>query len=114
MADEAGLTDYKYYGLPDVSYHGVKAWYPELEHYSRQAGIMYCGQYAGDENNLYIAFNMHWEPHELALPNISGRSWQVVLTTGTEELPDASQINEARTVLVPARTIIILEDEKNS
>lgn len=114
MADEAGLTDYKYYGLPDVSYHGVKAWYPELEHYSRQAGIMYCGQYAGDENNLYIAFNMHWEPHELALPNISGRSWQAVLTTGTEGLPDASQINEARTVSVPARTIIILEDEKNS
>lgn len=75
---------------------------------------MYCGQYAGDENNLYIAFNMHWEPHELALPNISGRSWRAVLTTGMEELPDASQINEARTVSVPARTIIILEDEKNS
>ena len=63
-----------------------------FEHYSRQAGIMYCGQYAGDENNLYIAFNMHWEPHELALPNISGRSWQAVLTTGTEELPDAHRL----------------------
>lgn len=114
MAAEAGLTDYKYYGLPDISYHGRKAWYPELEHYSRQAGILHCGQYAGDENNLYIAFNMHWEPHELALPNIAGRRWRAVLTTGQEKLPDTDALNADRTVEVPPRTIIILEDEKNS
>ncbi len=114
MIEEPYLTDYKYYGMPDMSYHGSKAWYPELEHYNRQAGIMLCGKYAEEEENIYIAFNMHWEPHELALPNISGHVWKPVITTGAESLPDISQINEDRLVKVPARTVIILVDEKNS
>lgn len=112
MSEEPYLTDYRYYGLPDMSYHGSKAWYPELEHYNRQAGIMICGKYADEEENIYIAFNMHWEPHELALPNVAGRRWKPVITTGTEPLAEEAVVNESRMIDVPPRTVIILVDEK--
>lgn len=111
MEKEPYLMDYKYLGMPDMSYHGVKAWYPDMEHYSRQAGILWCGQYAGEESDVYMAFNMHWESHELALPVIKGKTWKPVFSTDmqkTELLPDA------RTITVQQRTIQVLVNEKNS
>lgn len=109
MDREPFMVDYKYLGLPDVSYHGTKAWYPELEHYSRHAGIMYCGAYAGGEENIYLAFNMHWEPHELALPNVSGRSWKFAFGTDGSECEFA---NDGRAVKLGARALAVFTDEK--
>lgn len=109
MDREPFLVDYKYFGLPDVSYHGTKAWYPELEHYSRHAGILYCGQYAGDEENIYLAFNMHWEPHELALPSVPGRKWRYLF--GTDAAFSLSG-NDQRSVTLGARSLAVFTDEE--
>ncbi len=109
MDREPFMVDYKYLGLPDISYHGTKAWYPELEHYSRHAGIMYCGRYADGEENIYLAFNMHWEPHELAMPNVPGRKWRFLFgTDGTESM----DVGEERTVQVGARSLAVFVDEE--
>lgn len=54
-------SDYKYFGLPDISYHGSKAWYPEMEHYNRHLGILLCGRYAEENEDIYIGMNLHWE-----------------------------------------------------
>ena len=63
-------------GYPDVSYHGENAWYNAMENYNRHIGIMYCSKYAGQDNLIYVAYNMHWESHELALPKIPEKtSW---------------------------------------
>lgn len=104
---EPFMVDYKYLGLPDISYHGTKAWYPELEHYIRYAGIMYCGAYAGDEKNIYLAFNMHWEPHELALPSVSGRKWVFEFGTDASECRIAE---DGRTVTLGARSLAVFTD----
>lgn len=108
---EPFMVDYKYLGLPDISYHGTKAWYPELEHYSRHAGIMYCGAYAGSDENIYLAFNMHWEPHELALPNVPGRRWKFAFGTDGAECEPA---NDGRAVKLGARALAVFTDEKAS
>lgn len=104
------LMDYKAYGLPDLSYHGTKAWYPELVNYSRHVGMMYCGKYGNSDNNVYIAINMHWEKHSLALPNIKGRVWRVALCTGSRPVIDNSK--NSMSVQVMERSVVILVDEE--
>ncbi len=113
MHSQSYMTDYKYYGLPDVSYHSKKAWYPDMEHYNRHIGVMLCGQYAEEEDNVYIAFNLHWEEHELALPTVPGRHWKVCFLT-TDMEADSTDIIRDKMLLVSPRTIVVLIDEKNS
>ncbi len=108
---EPMLMDYKYFGLPDMSYHGSRAWYPEVEHYNRHIGVMLCGKYAREESNIYIGYNLHWESHRLALPTISQRIWKVAFSTDSEE---GSGIVDERTVNIAPRSIIVLVDEKSS
>ena len=75
MEKEPALMDYRCVGLPDVSYHGLKTWCPMFDRFLRQLGILYCGKYGKkpdgrEDDYFYVAFNMHWEPHEFALPNL--------------------------------------------
>ncbi|MCM1568923.1 MAG: alpha-amylase family glycosyl hydrolase [Roseburia sp.] len=84
---EPRVMDYISCGYPDLSYHGQNAWRPQLESYSRQVGMMYCGKYARTGNRrtddfFYVAMNMHWEPHELALPRLpKDLKWQLSIHT---------------------------------
>lgn len=110
MKKEPMLMDYKYYGLPDMSFHGSRSWYPELDHYNRHIGVMLCGRYALEENNVYIAFNLHWEEHKLALPNIAGRSWKIEINTLDSEI---NNMEEEHFLKIAPRSIIVLTDEKN-
>ena len=75
--------DQKGCGYPDISYHGIEAWRPDLSYISRMAGIMLCGQYVDEKAaSFYIAFNMHWEPHKFALPKLpKGSAWKWILDT---------------------------------
>lgn len=90
---ELRLTDYIACGYPDLSYHGQNAWCPQTEGNYRHIGIMLCGKYAkagdgGGEAFLYLAVNMHWESHGLALPRLpKGMKWKEAFSTesGREE-----------------------------
>lgn len=66
-------SDYKYFGLPDISYHGSKAWYPEMEHYNRHLGILLCGRYAEENEDIYIGMNLHWESIYWLCPRFRGK-----------------------------------------
>lgn len=80
------------YGCPDVSLHGEEAWKPSLEPFSRTVGVLYCGRYAMNDSrtqddDFYVAVNMHWEPHAFALPRLSrDKTWRLVMDTA---LPSA-------------------------
>ncbi len=84
------LMDYAACGYPDLSYHGENAWRPDTEYYSRHIGLMFCGKYARTEKNkedafIYLAMNMHWEKHFLALPRLpKGMQWKLVTDTAQE------------------------------
>ncbi len=84
--------DHKSVGLPDVSFHGEKAWCPDFERYSRQLGVFYSASYGentdgSEEPYFYTAYNMHWEPHAFALPNLpSGYIWHQVLDTAEDSM----------------------------
>ena len=101
--NELRLMDYIGCGYPDLSYHGKSAWRPQTEHYSRTVGVMLCGKYvkgerAEEDDFLYIAINMHWEKHELALPKLpKGMNWKQIITTvdeNQEKQNDESEQNQ--------------------
>ena len=118
MNKEPRIMDYMALGQPDVSYHGVRAWCPEFDNFRRQLGIMYCGQYGKKkdgscDNSFYVAYNMHWEPHQFDLPNLSkGQKWHVVYNTDAKEVNGMYEegkevLVEERQFMVPARTIVV-------
>lgn len=96
------LMDYLSCGCPDLSYHGHEAWRTEIDYQTRHIGVMLCGKYCvtdGKEDDcLYIAYNMHWEPHDFALPKLfKNRRWKLLLDTG-EEARKAGQTAASETV----------------
>ncbi len=119
---ELRMMDYLSCGCPDVSYHGRRAWFGDFENYSRSVGVLYAGDYMekdsqgkGGDDYFYIAYNMHWMPHETALPALPGeRTWRTALDTGREGItgiyPEGQEpvLEEQRMVTVPERTILVL------
>ncbi len=119
---ELRIMDYLACGYPDLSYHGNRAWYGGFEHYNRHLGMMYAadyvaaqeGQEKGDDY-FYVAYNLHWTPHEFALPTLpKNKKWYVALHTGREEndgFYEAGQeeiLKEQKTVMVEERSIVVL------
>lgn len=105
--------DYLALGYPDVSLHSQRAWYTHFDNVCRCVGMMYSEAYAqeGREELLYVAYNFHWEPRLLALPNLpEGMKWQVVLDTFSPEgfLEEPREAEEEKTITVQPRTIMVL------
>jgi len=112
------MKDYLSKGMPDLSYHGKRAWYGDFESYSRQVGIMYAGCYTGGET-LYVLYNMHTTAHEFALPTLpGGQSWYEIADTGQEEgvfFPKGEELllEDQKMIKVDPRTILILAGKKD-
>lgn len=101
-------------GYPDISYHGSSAWFNACENYDRHVGIMYCSKYDGETGAddtfklIYVAYNMHWEKHQLALPKLQAEStWRVVMCSDKEQA--AACVKEEKVVEVLPRTVAVLE-----
>lgn len=112
--------DYLVCGHPDVSYHGVNTWCPEFESFRRQLGIMYCGAYGKKadgtpDDYFFVAYNMHWEPHEFALPKLpKGMKWHLAVNTEEKEgngifrEGEEPVLKKQKQFMVPSRSIIVL------
>ena len=117
---EPKVMDYKVCGYPDVSFHGVKAWYPEFENFRRQLGVLYCGEYGenrtGPPTIFLCGLQQHWEPHEFALPHLRGTgngTWPSTRTRGQRDLPGGGEDFEGSEALYgPPRSVVVLS-EKN-
>lgn len=120
MEYEFRMMDYISCGYPDLSYHGTKAWYPEYSNYSRVLGLMFCGNYSKmsrrvNDDYFYIAFNMHWEPHEFDLPNLPVNvKWRVIIDTSEQiskeiilEKPEEDGLEDQKKYLVMPRCIVV-------
>ena len=81
-------SDYMAYGYPDVSLHGTEPWASTYPHYCREIGVLFSGKYCDGNKtpSIYIAFNMHWEPHEFYLPALEkDEYWTVFIDTVVNE-----------------------------
>ena len=106
--------DYIQCGNPDISYHQEMAWKSDLSNYHIHIGIMLEGQYSesGDEDTLYITYNMHWENHVFALPRLKDSlEWELVFTTATNEESEeikADLLNSQDEICVFKRSVVVL------
>lgn len=119
MEQEPRIMDYLACGHPDVSYHGVKAWCPEFENFRRQLGILYCGTYGKKpdgtvDDYFYVAYNMHWEPHDFSLPNLPKKmNWYVAVNSdesavnGFYEAGEELKLEDQKQFVIPERTIVV-------
>lgn len=119
-------SDWKQIGLPDISYHGVMLWQPDFASCSRSVAVLFCGSYAKQEKeeDVYLLFNMLWEPLCFALPEKTGiyrktGSWKVALDTsgdcemartegGKQYAFTADSPAGELFCKVPARTVVVL------
>jgi len=110
MPKQLYMADVLSCGYPDISFHGKNAWYSALENYNRHIGVMYCSKYAKNSNEdelIYVAYNMHWESHDLALPKIAnGCHWSVVLDSTKEQ--KALNIMDDKIVKIDPRSVVVL------
>ncbi|MEU9005691.1 hypothetical protein [Streptomyces sp. NPDC048551] len=105
-------------GLPDISWHGERAWQPDWSQESRLLAVARCG--AGDEDVVYVAMNSHWEAHDLELPALpGGRSWHLFADTGAEAPHDIrtpgteQELDNAGKYLIGPRSVVILVGRAN-
>lgn len=114
------LMDHLSCGCPDLSYHGEEAWRVNMDYPTRHIGVMLCGKYCvrnGREDDcLYIAYNMHWEPHSFALPKpFKDRRWRLLLDTEKtqeETVQESGEASEEQCVTLPGRSVRIYISEE--
>jgi glycogen operon protein len=106
-------------GYPDISWHGVKPWQPDMSPGSRMLAFMLCGKNARGgrqpDDYIYVAMNMHWETHWFDLPSLpDGRQWHVFANTaaahGFEIVQPGSEpmLENQAGLLVGDRSVVIL------
>ena len=98
-----------------MSYHGENAWQVPNEIASRQLGVFYSGAAKG-EQDLYIAYNMHWEDHTFALPSLpKGKQWKMIFTTAVPEgfLGEREEKCMERKAVIEARSIAVFTGDND-
>lgn len=113
LSEEPRQMDYMSFGLPDMSYHGTKAWYADFSNFNRHFSVMYCGKYAmvdgrDDEPDVLIAYNMFWDALKFGAPSARNKNqWKVAFSTD----PSVKQetVIDDRMFSVPGRSIVVLQ-----
>ena len=108
MPIDSGLLDYNSGGgIPFVSYHGSEAWMTPNEISSRQLGILYNGEISNGDT-CYIAYNMHWEKHDFALPRIHPKKrWYQILDTDSGNTNEVKLDSKIRLIERQPRSIAV-------
>ena len=117
-ARELHISDYRSKGIPDLSYHGEKAWFPDFSYRQRALGMMYNGAYQGGKDEvIYVAYNMYWEPLKFALPSPGEKKvWRYAVNTEEEQSfysdEEAQKLpKDTKSIEVPPRSVVILIGE---
>jgi glycogen operon protein len=117
--DHLRHTDYCNVGLPDVSWHGTRAWQPDWSGTSRVLAVMLTGKHAKGgvcvDDDIYVAMNSYWEPLELQLPPASaGRQWHLAIDTNAATPNDCYEtgkeprLGRQDQITVGGRSVVIL------
>lgn len=93
---ECSYVDRLSCGYPEISFHSDEAYRMKSENYNRHMGLMYAGTYGNQkgekDDDIYVAYNMHWTEHRFALPKLKkGFAWRLVMDTAFEESFDVDE-----------------------
>ena len=73
-------------GIADITWHGIESFNADWADYSRTVAFMISGSDFIDpdtpeDNDIYVAFNSHYEALEFELPKLNGKKWYRVVDT---------------------------------
>lgn len=95
-------------GIPDISFHGENAWQAPEAVSSRQLGILYSGS-GQEDNDCFVAYNMHWVKHTFALPALSKKKkWYQVMESASGVSEKNLLLENQRMLEVKERNIVFL------
>ncbi|HLI52261.1 MAG TPA: glycogen debranching protein GlgX [Thermomicrobiaceae bacterium] len=111
--------DYVGSGYPDISWHGTRAWSADWSSESRVLAFMLCGLHAQGgavpDDYVYVALNMHWEPHTFELPGLrDDRQWRVFANTGADAPEDIWEpgtepvLEDQHEIFIGPRSVVVL------
>jgi glycogen operon protein len=117
--DHLRHTDYTDAGLPDISWHGTRAWQPDWSGTSRVLAYMLGGKHAKGgrvhDNDIYVAMNSYWEPLDFELPHPApGRQWYVAIDTAVAAPADCHEVGrelhlgQQDRINVGGRSVVVL------
>jgi glycogen operon protein len=77
-------------GYPEISFHSDEAYRVRPGNNGWHIGLMYAGTYGNQkgekDEDIYVAYNMHWSEHRFALPKLKkGYAWCLVMDTALED-----------------------------
>jgi len=113
MSREYTMLDEKAFGYPDLSYHSEEPWKCSYDDLTRHFAMLYCGKYSEDiseaDTFIYFAANMHWTPHNFALPKLpKGMNWYPVYDTDKKADTDKNKPISQNEITVAQRSIRVL------
>lgn len=112
-ADTINVTDKYQCGYPEISYHTEELWKVDYADYRHHIGCLYTEQEGKDICFTYILYNMHWNEHAFALPNVKNSDgWRVVSTTddGKDAMKEGAVLpNDTDLVMVGERSVMVLQ-----
>ncbi|GAA0384196.1 glycogen debranching protein GlgX [Microbispora corallina] len=106
--------------LPEVSWHGVRAWTPDWSPHSRLVAAMFYSGADGGHDCVYVAANSYWEGLVLELPAPpGGTAWHLFADTAAAPPHDACEpgrepplADQARVPIGPRAVIVLVARDR--
>ncbi len=115
LAKPYTFSDYRNIGVPDFSLHGEYAWAYDSNPGNMAIGMMYSGDYSGDEQHnesVYIGYNFYSSDANLALPTLPEKKrWYLVCDTSEETFKfdtNGGLLNNQNNVKLSPISVVIL------
>ncbi|MBL8795362.1 MAG: glycogen debranching enzyme, partial [Planctomycetia bacterium] len=112
------------HGLPEISWHGTRAWDADWSGTGRTLAFMLTGSHEPtqyEDNSIYVILNMHWDTHGFALPEPPhGQRWHVFVNTDMPSPQDVWEpgneplLEEQAFVLAAGRSVVILVGKRTA
>jgi glycogen operon protein len=111
--------DYMGSGYADITWHGLEPWNADWSPTSRSLAFMLCGKHAKqgtvEDNYVYVAMNVFWEPLWYSLPQLPpSLKWHVFANTGMPFPEDSWKpgteefLEDQSGLLLGERSVVIL------
>lgn len=105
--------DLKNCGIPDVSFHGEDAWRADLSWDSRRLGVYYHYENGFGKEDIFVAYNMHWEEGIFALPKLpEQKKWYQLASTKDGVFKEEKVLADQQRQVLQPRNIAVFAGKR--
>lgn len=113
------FEDYNNVGCPDMRWFSIESLAGDAKDERLTLSFMLCGAYAkgglAQDDDIFVAMNMHWEDQSFDLPKLpKKKTWRVFANTGMDfpndihELGSEPQLEDPKKLILKSRSVAVL------